>query len=268
MLSYQHIYHAGGPADIYKHSLLLLVLKHLKQQGLRVHYIETHAGRGVYNTLSEESLKTGEAALGVDQLFEAPELPEWALELTQQVSDLSYEYNGHYYPGSPMVASTALKGDDKLTLAELHPREHKALGEALGSDSRVSIHKLDGYATALNALENSKRMMNVVMIDPSFEVKSEYDELPAKISKMHKENPEAIIMVWYPLLPAGLHEGLKEKLVAEFENVWIGESVFSSRETTKGMNGSGMAILGLPTALNATLTTLAEDCEKFFYNKD
>ena len=64
MLSYQHIYHAGNPADVHKHASLCILLHRLTQKDKPLSYLETHAGRGVYDLSSKEALKTGEAARG------------------------------------------------------------------------------------------------------------------------------------------------------------------------------------------------------------
>jgi 23S rRNA (adenine2030-N6)-methyltransferase len=50
MLSYQHAYHAGGPADLHKHAALAALLALLKKKRSRaISYLETHAGRAVYD---------------------------------------------------------------------------------------------------------------------------------------------------------------------------------------------------------------------------
>ena len=65
MLSYQHIYHAGNLADVHKHTVLAVLLTAMKAKDKPISYMETHAGRGLYNLSSEEAIKTGEAKLGI-----------------------------------------------------------------------------------------------------------------------------------------------------------------------------------------------------------
>ena len=62
MLSYQHIYHAGNLADVQKHALLAFALDYMTRKDKPLTYIETHAGRGVYDLTAPEATKTGEAA--------------------------------------------------------------------------------------------------------------------------------------------------------------------------------------------------------------
>jgi 23S rRNA (adenine2030-N6)-methyltransferase len=55
MLSYQHLYHAGNLADVQKHAVLAWVLDYLTRKDKPLSYIETHAGRGVYDLGAEEA---------------------------------------------------------------------------------------------------------------------------------------------------------------------------------------------------------------------
>ncbi len=59
MLSYQHIYHAGNPADVQKHALLAVALDYLTRKDKPLSYIETHSGRALYDLSADEALKTG-----------------------------------------------------------------------------------------------------------------------------------------------------------------------------------------------------------------
>ncbi|MCK5500680.1 MAG: 23S rRNA (adenine(2030)-N(6))-methyltransferase RlmJ, partial [Tritonibacter mobilis] len=65
MLSYQHIYHAGNLADVQKHALLAWMLDYMTRKDKPLSYLETHAGRALYDLASAEAQKTGEAAQGI-----------------------------------------------------------------------------------------------------------------------------------------------------------------------------------------------------------
>ena len=65
MLSYQHLYHAGNPADVHKHALMAWMLDYLTQKPKPLTYLESHSGRGIYDLGAAEARKTGEAAAGV-----------------------------------------------------------------------------------------------------------------------------------------------------------------------------------------------------------
>lgn len=59
MLSYQHAYHAGCLADVLKHGALAALRTHLRQKPKPLSYLETRAGRAVYDLSSAESEKPG-----------------------------------------------------------------------------------------------------------------------------------------------------------------------------------------------------------------
>ena len=68
MLSYQHLYHAGNLADVHKHALLAHALEYLTRKDKPLTYLESHAGRGLYDLDAAEALRTGEAAQGIGRL--------------------------------------------------------------------------------------------------------------------------------------------------------------------------------------------------------
>ena len=55
MLSYQHAYHAGNLADLHKHALLAVALDYLTRKDKPLSYLETHAGRGLYDLTGAEA---------------------------------------------------------------------------------------------------------------------------------------------------------------------------------------------------------------------
>ena len=57
MLSYQHAYHAGNLADVHKHALLAVALARLADKPKPLSYLETHAGRGLYDLRAPEALR-------------------------------------------------------------------------------------------------------------------------------------------------------------------------------------------------------------------
>ena len=83
------------------------------------------------------------------------------------------------YPGSPAIAQTLMRAQDRIALCEANPDEREALIAALGRDRRLSIVGTDGYV-ALNAYLPPKERRGVVLIDPPFEAPGEADEHRAR----------------------------------------------------------------------------------------
>ena len=129
MLSYQHLYHAGNLADVQKHALLAWMLDYLTLKDKPLSYIETHAGRGLYDLGADEALKTGEAAAGIARMENrfAPDHP-----YRRRLAEVRIQFGPMAYPGSPLIAALSLREGDTVHLAELHPQEHRALVENLG----------------------------------------------------------------------------------------------------------------------------------------
>ncbi|MFN3701563.1 MAG: 23S rRNA (adenine(2030)-N(6))-methyltransferase RlmJ [Alphaproteobacteria bacterium] len=256
MLSYQHAYHAGNLADIHKHVALAAALDYLTQKPKPVSYIETHAGRGLYDLSAAEALKTGEAASGIGWLLGSNLLPPQSL-YARTLRAIQDKFGRNAYAGSPLMAQTLLRPDDRLFLAELHPQEYDALAKLFAADKRVKTAKQDGLAYARGLLPPTPRR-GLILIDPSYEIKSEYEQIADFVLEAHKKWPVGVIMLWYPLLAAQRHEAMITKLErAALPKALRHEVDFSARNNPRhGMRGSGLYIINTPFGLDPALGEL------------
>ncbi|MBR7158120.1 MAG: 23S rRNA (adenine(2030)-N(6))-methyltransferase RlmJ [Alphaproteobacteria bacterium] len=255
MLSYQHSYHAGNLADVHKHMALSIVLEALTVKDKPLSYMETHSGRGLYNFQSEESLKTGEASFGFQALHKAHKIPRDSVYY-QAIEKIQKTLGKDFYPGSPMIARLLLRDYDTLNLMELHPEEYRVLHKTMWSFANVHVHKRDGYEGVL-AISPPSARRGLVLIDPSYEVKTEYEKAAKFISKLHRKWAEAVIMIWYPILSAGLHKDLKQIITKEvFPKVYISEITFPKPPKAEGMKGSGLILINTPYGIGEQLATL------------
>lgn len=255
MLSYQHSYHAGNFADVHKHLILSRVLEALHRKAKPFCYYETHAGRGRYDLSQTEAQKTAEYQQGIGRLWEQAQVPELARPYQTVIQQLNPQPRLRYYPGSPALAHHWLRAQDRLQLMELHPQEAQALKELFRGDRQVGVHQRDGFEGVL-ALTPPPEKRGLVLIDPSYELKEDYRQLPQWVDKLFQRWSSAICAIWYPLLPAGRHQlllkgleqtGLRKILVAELEVAAAGET---------GMYGSGMAVINAPWQLDQELEQL------------
>ena len=244
MLSYQHAYHAGGPADLHKHIALAELLTLLTRKKRPITYMETHAGRGLYDLSAPESSKTGEAAEGIGQIT-LPECP-----FTAALQSIRAKHGETAYPGSPAIAQALLRPDDKIHLMELHPAEFRALKHNI---KNAAIHNRDGYEGIL-ALAPPKPRKGLVLVDPSYEVKSEYLQVAAFTRKLMAKWPEATVLVWYPVLKAGRHTEMLDALKLPF----LKDEVSFDLKDNKGMTGSGLALVNAPYGSEAVFTRTRE----------
>ncbi len=246
MLSYQHIYHAGCLADVQKHAALAVVLEQLVQKDKPLYYMETHAGRGLYDLSSVESTKTGEANAGIIALRNK-------LPANHPYTKILNSLPKNIYPGSPTIAHKILRRDDRMFLMELHPQEFRILKDNMGNYSNVFTHNEDGYAQTL-ALSPPIVRRGLVLIDPSYEIKDEYGQTAEFVRKLHKKWPETVIMLWYPILKSGAHDVMVDTIKTyNLPKFWQQEIIFSKTANTLG---SGLIMCNLPYGSEAGLEAI------------
>ena len=199
MLSYQHAYHAGNLADVHKHGLLAWMLGYLIRKDKPLSYLESHAGAGLYRLDGPEATKTNEAAAGIARAegwFAADHPYRAALDAVRAA------HGPTAYPGSPLLAAQLLRPADPMRLAELHPQEFAALHSLLGR--RAVVEQRDGLEMA-RAVCPPDPARGLLLIDPSWEVKSDYQTVPTLVARLHKRWPVGVIVLWYPLLDGAPH---------------------------------------------------------------
>lgn len=257
MLSYQHGYHAGNAADVHKHSLLAWALDYLTQKDKPLSYIETHAGRGLYDLTDAMARKTGEAAEGITRLFPAlaPEHPYVrALEVFRA------RHGAAAYPGSPALAAELLRPGDRMHLAELHPQEYAALCSHM-APLGATCRQEDGIAAA-QALCPPTPRRGLMLIDPSYEIKADYQRLPRAIQKLHRKWNDGVIMLWYPILQEPAHHAMIAALDASCPDALCHEVSFAPKAPGHRMIGSGLFVINPPYGMAAAaeeITDLFQD---------
>lgn len=257
MLSYQHIYHAGNKADVQKHLWLIRVLRALKDEGNDpVFWLDTHAGRGLYDLGAPEAQKLGEYREGFlpfrEEARKAKTLPEDIKTYLRLIDGLNKKRKG-FYPGSALIAAKLLGAQDGLILCELHKGEIEFLKKAMKPFSQARVLKEDGY-TALARLLPPSQKRGGVLIDPSYEVKTEYGQVLDSVRTACTLWPQGVYMIWYPILKAGNHrtmvEGFRELEREQGVRVIIDEQLFRDPAAEgKGMAGTGMAIVNPPPGI-------------------
>lgn len=241
MLSYQHAYHAGNLADLHKHALLARMLALLVRKPKPLSYLETHAGRGLYQLDSAESARTGEAESGIGRALAQGWLPP-DHPLLAALAATKAKHGAAAYPGSPLIALHFLRPDDRAHLAELHPQEYQALARVARS---VDRHRLDGFQMARSLCPPTPRR-GLLLIDPSFEVKADYDQIPGFIAEIARKWNVGIIALWYPVLTDRRHVPMLDRLRADHPNALVSQVAFPAARPGHGMVGSGMFVVNPP----------------------
>lgn len=253
MLSYQHSYHAGNLADVHKHALLAWALEYMTAKDKPLTYFETHAGRGAYDLSSDASTKTGEAAQGIGRLTGSFPKDHPYARVRARIAEV---YGPTIYPGSPLIAAHFLRPQDRAHLAEMHPQEFDALDD-LNLREEMQLFQGDGLAMALARTPPTPRR-GLMLIDPSYEVKSEYEQLPRQIAQLHAKWNVGVIALWYPLLVDGRHQPMVRALRDAIPAIDIHEVRFAPARPGHGMVGSGMALINPPFGLHAEQARLTK----------
>lgn len=259
MLSYQHGYHAGNFADVHKHTALCLVLKHLTEHKKIITYMDSHAGRGLYDLSGEQASKTAEWKSGFKRISDT-DVTSHGLQLYQNsIKTFQENHTAETYPGSPALIQQFMADNHHGVFFELHPAEFASLKENFAEDKRIRLVNKDAQTHLIDFLPNRKSD-GVLLIDPSFEIKEEYSSIAKLASSSHKRWPLAVIMVWYPMLGENRHEDLKAKLRGATFYELIGP------EKERGMYGTGLAVYNAPDTFDETFRQAEDEMRKIIFS--
>jgi len=260
LLSYRHAFHAGNHADVLKHFVLMQVLAYTAQKDKPFWYIDTHAGAGKYLLDTGYALQNAEFESGIARLLEDTDLPAALASFVAYVKSLNREnqssqYQLRHYPGSPVVAEALLRPTDRMRLFELHPTDSKLLKQTFSHAGRqVLIATEDGFS-GIKALLPPPPRRAVVLIDPPYEDKTDYQQVVASIKDSMARFATGTYIVWYPLLQRQEPLQMVGKLKQLNPENWLNVSLTVQEPAMEGfgMHGSGLFIVNPPWTLPATL---------------
>lgn len=259
-MNYRHIYHAGNFADVLKHAVLAQLVLYMQKKDKAFRVLDTHAGIGLYDLSSEEAQKTGEWRDGIGKVMAAEFSPQVAAVLKpylDAVRELNpgFEADGalKLYPGSPKLSRMLFRPQDRLAAMELHPDDYNRLSRLFEGDFQTRVTELDGWL-ALGAHLPPKEKRGVVLVDPPFEIKGEYDRLVKGLATAYKRFSGGTYCLWYPLKKGAPIKMFHEQLQAlNIPKMLCAElTVQSDREAT-GLNGSGVIVVNPPFTLKDEL---------------
>ena len=252
MLSYRHAFHAGSHADVLKHLVEALILQYLVQkEGKPLRYIDTHAGAGLYALRSSFASKNREYDTGIARLWQRSDLPPPLANYVELVRGFNPGGTLAQYPGSPAIAASILHPDHRLQLFELHPDDADRLQRWAGRDRRIRVEKHDGFV-ALKAILPPAEKRALVMIDPPYEVKSDYATALSALRLGLKKFATGVYALWYPLL----NQEAVAQLVKKLEGLpakYLLVELPVQPAGGEGMYGSGLFVINPPWVLQQQL---------------
>ncbi|MGE0666791.1 MAG: 23S rRNA (adenine(2030)-N(6))-methyltransferase RlmJ [Sphingomonadales bacterium] len=263
MLSYRHGFHAGNHADVLKHGVSVFVAQYLLQKDAPVLFLDTHAGAGRYDLTSAEARKTGEYQSGIGRLLSvAADAPAMLRDYLALVRSFNPDGALATYPGSPSLILAQMREQDRALFHELHPTDEALLSELVRRRRRAHAEKSDGLRGLIAHLPPPERRA-LCLIDPSYEIKTDYALVIAALAQAWKKFPAGVYVLWYPVIERPRVRAMEVAMIsAGIRKTYRMELCMAPDTSERGMTGSGLFIVNppytLPEAATAALPWLAE----------
>lgn len=256
MLSYRHIYHAGNFADVFKHIVLVQLLRALRRKETPFFVLDTHAGIGHYELAQAEAQKNREFDAGVMRLLDCADPPAAVADYLDQIqAQNSAGQTLAYYPGSPYLIRALLRSQDRLVLSELHPADVLELKRLFACDKQVAVHQQDAYQGLKAYLPPAERR-GLVLIDPPYERKDEYRRVAEHLQAAYPRWPTGTYMIWYPVLSRSLVNRFHQAIIATgIRKILCAELCIDADTDRTAFVGSGLLIVNPPWRLQEQLIT-------------
>ncbi|SFN75278.1 23S rRNA (adenine(2030)-N(6))-methyltransferase RlmJ [Xenorhabdus japonica] len=256
MLSYRHSFHAGNHADVLKHTVQSLIIESMKEKEKPFLYLDTHSGAGRFQLSGEHAERTGEYLEGIARIWQRDDIPEELVTYINAVKALNPSSSLRYYPGSPLIARHLLREYDELNLSELHPSDFPLLRTEFSRDKRTRVLRENGFQQLKSKLPPRSRR-GFVLIDPSYELKSDYQNVVRGIQEGYKRFATGTYALWYPVV---LRQQIK-RLVKELEATGIRKILqielgVRPDSDQRGMTASGMIVINPPWKLEQQMKAI------------
>ncbi len=243
-LNYRHVYHAGNFADVLKHIVLLLCLDYLQQKEGPICIADAHSGTGLYDLRSEEASRTREWERGIGRLSDKRAAPP---DLDLYLAAVRDDLRAGCYPGSPLLMARRLRPQDRLIANELHEPTFEALRGNLAPFANARAMQMDAYEF-VRAHIPPKERRGLVLIDPPFEEKDEFETLARQMQQWKKRWETGVLLIWYPIkahLPAAGLTNAARRLA--FRRTWRVETLILPRDRPDTLNGCGVIVFNAPS---------------------
>lgn len=262
MLSYRHGFHAGNPADVYKHTVLVTLVRAMQHKDKGIRFIDTHAGPALYDLNSESARKNREFERGIGRIWRSQSHLTPLADYLELVRAHNPDGELRNYPGSPLLFRALLRPQDQLVLCELHSTEQRALTDRFADDRQTTVHAGDGYA-ALERYLPPPSGRGLILIDPSYELKSELEDLTAALKRALTRFGHGVYVIWYPVIEGRdtTPEALATTIALSGEQ-WLDLRIrFPDEQRLGRMTGCGMAIVNCPYRAREALIELHRSWE-------
>jgi 23S rRNA (adenine2030-N6)-methyltransferase len=247
-MNYRHEFHAGNFADVLKHVFLVRILLYLRRKEKPFRYIDTHAGAGLYDLNGPDATRSGEAREGILRLLENATTDAATDLLEPYLAAVKGAGGPQIYPGSPVIAKSLLRPQDKAIFCEMLPKAAQSLRRAVARDDRVKTIEIDGY-TGLKAFTPPPERRGLVLIDPPFERRDEYERIFDGLSAALKKWPDGIYMIWQPVKEPELVESFCRAVAGAARKSLRIDLQIETPEPNRPLARTGLIVVNPPYAL-------------------
>lgn len=254
-MNYQHHFHAGNHADVLKHLVLLQLIALMQQKPAGFLMLETHAGAGLYDLQASEARRSNEASGGIERLVQATQTANTVPALVKTYLKQIEQFGQNQYPGSPLLAVSALRPQDRYLGVELVPKVARELGRHLAQrpeqeppipDRRVTARDGEGLA-ALKADLPPLERRGLILIDPPYEQTRERDDIITALQDGLRRFETGVYAVWYPIKQRPYLDRWLSRIAKLTERpVLIIENSILPEEPGNRLTGSGLLIINPP----------------------
>lgn len=251
---YSHRFHAGNVGDVWKHVIWLALVRHLHRTHPQLFILDCHAGAGEYDLQPTGEWTAGIGALRQSAVDEPDPLID---EYRRYVDEFGARPTGlRRYPGSPRILERLSRPSDITRCYELDTETAEGLMalpfkptvERYHGDGLAALHSACTRPASLGAPPPTGQLVG--LIDPPWNIKSDWRTIPQMMIECYRAAPQAIIAVWYPIKAYTRVHQLINTLRGAGLPCLVADLITTPLEHRRNrLNGSGVCIVNPPQHL-------------------
>jgi len=226
----------GSLFDVHKHLVLTGVLTGLEHHLSKLHFIDAHAGAGIYELSQTENI--GGEIVNIENLLQVNRN-----ELTDKFIEVVRSCNKSLpltkYPGSPIIAQKLLRPLDTMSLIELNLDEYSELSGLFQSSSQAIVEHGSAFDRVLKRIPEGSTG-GAVLIDPDYIIEEDFTDTANLIIQCRNKWEAAVIMVSLPVTGRSVSD---RYIVSILKDSGISNMYLSDFEFYDAPVGEGSALL-------------------------
>ena len=260
-MNYQHYFHAGNFADIFKHCILCFCLEKLHEKPSSFLAIDTHSSSAKYSIFDEKIAKTNEFNEGLRAILDQPNfqqiLPQKFWEILAKINVCEIQElpsKLKYYAGSPLIIKNFLRFDDKAIFAENNHPIFQELRKNFVGNKKISCLQENGFDLLKSKLPPREKRA-LILIDPAYEknhnlISNDYQDAINSLQDGQRRFANGVYLLWYPTI-----EGDEKNLANFYQKITelkfekISQIIFDigkNLDSQSKMHACGMFIFNMP----------------------